>query len=49
MVAQPFKLSRTPSSVSFPQRDLGEDNDDILGELGYSSDTIAQFKLKKVI
>jgi crotonobetainyl-CoA:carnitine CoA-transferase CaiB-like acyl-CoA transferase len=49
VVAQPFKLSRTPSSVSFTQRDLGEDNDDILGELGYSSDTIAQFKLKKVI
>lgn len=49
VVAQPFKLSRTPSSVKFTQRDLGEDNDDILGELGYSSDTIAQFKLKKVI
>lgn len=49
VVAQPFKLSRTPSSVKFTQRDLGEDNDEILGELGYSSDTIAQFKLKKVI
>ncbi len=49
VVAQPFKLSRTPSAVSFTQRESGEDNDDILGELGYSSDAIAQFKLKKVI
>ena len=49
VVSQPFKLSRTPSAVSFTQRDLGEDNDDILKELGYSPDTIAQFKQKKVI
>ena len=49
VLSQPFKLSRTPSAVSFTQRDLGEDNDDILSELGYSTDTIAQFKLKKVI
>jgi hypothetical protein len=35
--------------VSFTQRDLGEDNEDILTELGYTPDAIAQFKLKKVI
>jgi crotonobetainyl-CoA:carnitine CoA-transferase CaiB-like acyl-CoA transferase len=49
VVAQPFTLSRTPSAVSFTQRDLGEDNDDILAELGYTPEAIAQFKLKKVI
>jgi crotonobetainyl-CoA:carnitine CoA-transferase CaiB-like acyl-CoA transferase len=49
VVAQPFTLSRTPSAVSFTQRDLGEDNDDILTELGYTPEAIAQFKLKKVI
>jgi crotonobetainyl-CoA:carnitine CoA-transferase CaiB-like acyl-CoA transferase len=49
VVAQPFTLSRTPSAVSFTQRELGEDNDDILTELGYTPEAIAQFKLKKVI
>ena len=49
VVAQPFKLSRTPSAVSFTQRELGEDNDDILSQLGYSAEAIEQFKTKKVI
>jgi crotonobetainyl-CoA:carnitine CoA-transferase CaiB-like acyl-CoA transferase len=49
VLGQPFKLSRTPSAVTFTQRDLGEDNDAILNELGYSPESIAQFKLKKVI
>ena len=49
VLSQPFKLSRTPSAVTFTQRELGEDNDEILGELGYSPETIAQFKTKKVI
>jgi crotonobetainyl-CoA:carnitine CoA-transferase CaiB-like acyl-CoA transferase len=49
VVAQPFKLSRTPAAVSFTQRELGEDNDDILSQLGYSAEAIEQFKSKKVI
>ena len=49
VVAQPFKLSRTPSAVSFTQRELGEDNDEILSQLGYSAEAIEQFKTKKVI
>jgi crotonobetainyl-CoA:carnitine CoA-transferase CaiB-like acyl-CoA transferase len=48
-VAQPFKLSRTPSAVSFTQRELGEDNEAILSQLGYSAEAIEQFKTKKVI
>ena len=49
VVAQPFKLSRTPSAVSFTQRELGEDNEAILSQLGYSAEAIEQFKTKKVI
>lgn len=49
VVAQPFKLSRTPSAVSFTQRELGEDNEEILSQLGYSAEAIEQFKTKKVI
>jgi crotonobetainyl-CoA:carnitine CoA-transferase CaiB-like acyl-CoA transferase len=49
VLSQPFKLSRTPSAVSFTQRDLGEDNDAVLSELGYSPDAIDNFKSKKVI
>ena len=44
VVAQPFKLSRTPSAVSFTQRELGEDNEAILSQLGYSAEAIEQFK-----
>ena len=49
VVSQPFKLSRTPSAVSFTQRELGEDNLDILSELGYTFEEIKQFQQKKVI
>ena len=46
-VFMPVATQGTVKAVT--QRDLGEDNEAILGELGYSPDTIAQFKVKKVI
>ena len=49
VVAQPMKLSRTPPVVRFTQRELGEDNDDILTQLGYSAEAIGHLKKKKVI
>ena len=49
VVDQPFKLSRTPSAVSFSQRRLGEDNHDVLGDLGYSAAQIDELARLKVI
>ncbi len=45
----PFKLTATPSSVRRPPPQLGQDNDDILTESGYSTEEIGKLRQNGVI
>ncbi|MBH69116.1 MAG: formyl-CoA transferase [Rhodospirillaceae bacterium] len=49
LVAQPMKLSRTPSSMSLPPPDYGEHTDEILLELGLSQEDISVLRTQNVI
>jgi crotonobetainyl-CoA:carnitine CoA-transferase CaiB-like acyl-CoA transferase len=39
-----WRMSKTPGSIRFTGRDLGEDSESILHEIGYSSDDIASLR-----
>lgn len=39
-----WRMSKTPGSIRFTGRDLGEDTESILQEIGYSSDDIASLR-----
>ena len=43
------KFSNTPSEISGPAPKLGEHNEELLKELGYSTDKIAELKTSKTI
>ena len=45
----PIKLSATPGGIRHRAPLLGEHTDDILADLGYSSDAIAKFRADGVI
>jgi len=45
----PVTLSRTPGKVVSASPDLGEHNDQVLGELGYSKADIEELKREKVV
>ncbi len=49
VLGNPVKMSATPPTVRTPAPDLGEDNDAILGELGYSAAEIAALRARKVL
>ena len=49
VVGQPFTLSRTPSTIASPPPKLGEHNDDVLQEFGYSAEDIAALRESKAI
>ncbi len=49
LVGQAVTLSRTPSQLRTPTPGMGEHNADILGELGYDGDAIADLKRRGVI
>ncbi|MSQ57844.1 MAG: CoA transferase [Limnohabitans sp.] len=49
VVKQPLVLSRTPAKVETTQAELGENNQDILAELGYSLEQMNELEQKKVI
>lgn len=49
IVGQPFALSRTPSSVRTAAPDRGEDNEEILSKLNFSSEEIETFRREGVI
>ncbi|MCT2400530.1 CaiB/BaiF CoA transferase family protein [Novosphingobium mangrovi (ex Huang et al. 2023)] len=43
------KMSESPATIRMAPPMLGEHNDDVLGELGYSAERIAELKEKKVL
>ena len=49
IVNQAMELSRTPSRIDRPTPELGEHTDEVLGELGYDADAIADLRSRKVI
>jgi formyl-CoA transferase len=49
LVAQPVKLSRTPSTLVSAAPERGEQTDDVLAELGYDSDAIADLRRRQII
>jgi formyl-CoA transferase len=49
LVGQAVTLSRTPSHLRNATPERGEQTDEILGELGYSHDTIARFRRDGVV
>ncbi len=49
LVAQPFTLSRTPSSIAARPPEVGEHTDELLEEFGFSDGEIASLKDAKII
>ena len=49
IVNQAMALSRTPSVIDRPTPGLGEHTDEVLAELGYNRDAIADLRRRKVI
>jgi formyl-CoA transferase len=49
IIGQPFRLSRTPSRLVSAAAECGAHTDDILAEIGYSADEIADLRKRQVI
>jgi crotonobetainyl-CoA:carnitine CoA-transferase CaiB-like acyl-CoA transferase len=49
LVGSPLKMSETPVEYRLPPPLMGEHTDEILKWLGYSSDEIAEYKLRDVL
>jgi crotonobetainyl-CoA:carnitine CoA-transferase CaiB-like acyl-CoA transferase len=49
VVGQPIVMSRTPASVLVSVPGVGEHNEEVLSELGYSASAIAQLRNEKVM
>ena len=49
LVGQPFSLSRTPSSLKQRPPEKGEQNSDVLSELGFSDKELNDFKNQEII
>ena len=49
LVGQPFNLSRTPSSLKKRPTEKGEQNSDVLTELGFSEKELNDFKNQEII
>jgi crotonobetainyl-CoA:carnitine CoA-transferase CaiB-like acyl-CoA transferase len=48
-VANPIKLSETPSSLRMPAPEFGQHTEEILLEYGYTWEDIARFKQEGII
>jgi glutaryl-CoA transferase len=48
-VGIPFQFAATPGSIRLPPPTLGQDTDQILGELGYAATDIASFHDRRVV
>jgi formyl-CoA transferase len=49
LLAQPVRLSRTPSKIAAPTPEQGEHTDQVLNEFGFSTGEIAALRRAKVI
>jgi formyl-CoA transferase len=49
LVNQPFELSRTPSEIRSATPECGEHTDEVMRELGYSDEQIADLRQRIVI
>lgn len=49
LVAQPFTLSRTPSSMAARPPEFGEQTDEVLAEFGFGPEEIATLRAAKVV
>jgi len=49
LVGQPVTLDRTPSTLTRPPPERGEHTDEILGELGFAADAIADLRQRNVV
>jgi crotonobetainyl-CoA:carnitine CoA-transferase CaiB-like acyl-CoA transferase len=49
VVAQPIKLTRTPAAVVSSQTALGQHNDEVFRQLGFSAEELVALKERKVI
>jgi crotonobetainyl-CoA:carnitine CoA-transferase CaiB-like acyl-CoA transferase len=49
LLGQPFRLSRTPSTIASPSPEQGEHTDQVLDEFGFSTSEIAALRRAKVI
>ena len=49
LVGQPFNLSRSPSIMKQRPPEKGEHNEDVLLDLGYSSEELDELKSKNII
>ena len=48
-VTQPINMSRTPSSLAAPPPTCGQHSDEILRDIGYSDDAIADLRKRDVV
>jgi formyl-CoA transferase len=49
LVAQPFTLSRTPSTMAARPPEFGEQTEEILAEFGFGADEIKELRQRKVV
>jgi crotonobetainyl-CoA:carnitine CoA-transferase CaiB-like acyl-CoA transferase len=49
VVGQPIVMSRTPANVRVSVPEVGEHNEELLSEFGYSASDIARLRDEKVI
>ncbi len=49
LVGQPVRLERTPSRLATPPPERGQHTDEILGEIGYGADEIADLRRRNVV